>query len=146
MGQNECAAKVGAGETVVCECCGLPLAQSLDETDVCQCPGGLLDAGVDGEEKRKGDARWFAETYLKIRECSRAKEDELRAKFEAVIRESVSAALQEARLQLAREIEPLLLSIQRKAQDLQSLQPESAGAQGLLEDVRALSEAIGKTS
>lgn len=142
MDREEGAEKDGAGDTAFCGGCGLPLAQSLGKTDARKCLDGLLDDGAD----RKEDAKWFAETYLRVRERSRSKEDELRAKIEAVINESVAAALQEARLQLARELEPLLLSIQKKSQDLQCVQSESAGAQGLLEDVRALSEAIGKTS
>lgn len=133
-------AKIGAEGAESCELCGRPLAQGLGEVS-----SGWLDDGVEDEGKRKEEAKWFAETYLKIRASSLAKENELLAKIESAIRESVAEALQEARLQLAKETETLLLSIQKRARSLQCLQPGLEGVQELLEDVLLLSEAIGRT-
>lgn len=141
MDREEGAEKVGAGDTAFCVGCGLPLAQALGKTDARKCLVGLLDDGAE----RKEDAKWFAETYLKIRASSIAKENELLAKIESAIRESVAEALQEARLQLEKETETLLRSIQKRARSLQCLQPGLEGVQELLEDVLLLSEAIGRT-
>ena len=101
-------------------------------------------AGAD-EAARKEIADWLAGVYMKMRERDQAVLAELEASTEAVRKESAAAALREARLRLAAEIGPLLQAIQKKAQALQGLQSGPAGAPGLLEDVRALSEAISKT-
>lgn len=89
------AAKVGAGETAGCEGCGLPLAQALGETGVCKCPGGLRDDGVEDEEKRKEDAKWFAETYLRIRARDQAALSELHALIDTHIAEAARRILAE---------------------------------------------------
>lgn len=102
-------------------------------------------AHVDDEATRKETAEWLAQAMKKIRGRDQAVLAELRSRAEAVRRESEVAVLREARSQLVEEIAPLLQAIQKKAQDLQGLQPGSADVQGLLEDVCALSEAIGKT-
>lgn len=79
--------EVGAGEMAVCGTCGRPLAQPLGETDACKSPGWLRGDGIEEEEKRKDDAKWFAETYLRIRARDQAKIEEFNSHLNALIEE-----------------------------------------------------------
>ena len=104
-----------------------------------------LPEQADGGAARKETAEWLMQAMNKTRERDHVALAELRDRIETVRKESAAGVLREARLQLAKELEPLLLTIRKKAQDLQGFQPGPAGVQGLLEDVRALSEVISKT-
>ncbi len=106
---------------------------------------GIQAERADDEAARKEDAEWLFQVWKEVSERDQAALAELEASAEAVRKESAAAVLREARLQLAAELEPLLQAIQKKAQALQGLQSGPADAPGLLEDVRALSEAISKT-
>ncbi|THF67506.1 hypothetical protein E6C76_03860 [Pseudothauera nasutitermitis] len=105
---------------------------------------GIQAERADDEAARKEDAEWLFQVWKEVGERDQAALAELESSAEAVRKESAAAVLREARLQLAAELEPLLRAIQKKAQSLQGLQSGPAGAPGLLEDVRALSEAISK--
>ena len=105
----------------------------------------VLPEQADDEAARKETAKWLMQAMNEVGERDRVVLAELRDRIEAANKESAAGVLQEARLQLATELEPLLLTIRKKAQDLQCLQPGPAGMQELLEDVRALSEVISKT-
>lgn len=84
MEREECAAKVGAGETAVCEGCGLPLAQALGETDVCKCPGGLRKPSEFSET-----SVWLFECWDKARKRDQAAiaalNSRMDARFEKII-------------------------------------------------------------
>ncbi|MDR3353358.1 MAG: hypothetical protein LBO00_10250 [Zoogloeaceae bacterium] len=103
-----------------------------------------LSGSADDEAARRETTEWLAQAMNKMRARDQAAQAELRSRVEVVTKESAAAVLPEARLQLAEEIAPLLQAIQKKAHDLQALQPAPAGVQGLIADVRALSEAISK--
>jgi len=97
------------------------------------------------KEQRKATTEWLAQAYKKWRERDEAMLAELRNRVDALNQESVGATLREARLQWGKSLEPLIQGLLKKAQALQGSQLEPAGVQALLEDVRALSEAVSKT-
>ena len=84
MEREECATKVGAGGTAVCEGCGLPFAQALGETDVCKCPGGLRKQSEFSET-----SVWLFEFWDKARKRDQAALVELHARIEARFTEEV---------------------------------------------------------
>lgn len=106
---------------------------------------GIQVERADDEGARKETSEWLFEVWKETRKRDQAAFAELEARTEAIRKESAAAVLREARLQLAAELEPLLRAIEKKAHGLRGLQSGTAGAPGLLEDVRALSEAISKT-
>lgn len=110
MEREEGAAKVGAGETAVCSDCGRPFAQALGETATCQCSGGLQDNCTDDVEKRKEGAKWFAETYLRIRALDQAKFEEFNSRLNALIEKSSLETIQAERSLAVERLEFLDLS------------------------------------
>lgn len=103
------------------------------------------EVAVGDQATKNGGGEWLWGAWEEARKRDQAVLDDLRARTEAITKEGAAAVLREARSQLAKEIEPLLLTIQKRAQSLQCLHTDSGGVQELLEDVRLLSEAIDRT-
>jgi len=100
----------------------------------------------EDEATKKANAEWLAQIWNESSKRDQVALAALHDRVEKINQESAAATLREARLQWEKSLEPLIQGLLKKAQALQGSQFEPADVQALLEDVHALSEAIGKTS
>lgn len=87
---------------------------------------------------------WLFEEWEKLRERDQAALAALHARVDAIIAEGVVKFRRTTLEQQDEGLQSLCQSMRQKARDLQALLPDSPVAQGLLADLDALAEAIGK--